>query len=107
MGRTFTYAPTLYLGEGITEQKLGRIKERLRTRLLWANVHLLTLARSPKEQLEILDARQLAQPHYAGHTFHVVGIASDWEGAVMLVERIARECLAARGDCALKEYLSC
>lgn len=107
MGRTFTYAPTLYLGESITKKKLDRIKERLRTNLWRAGVYLLMPARSPKEQLEILDARQLVQPHYDGHTFHVIGIASDWEEVVMLVEQIARECLAARGDCALKEYLSC
>ncbi|MCM1185352.1 MAG: hypothetical protein NC251_09710 [Lachnoclostridium sp.] len=107
MVRKFTYAPELYLGESISEKKLDKIKKKLETKPLRAGVYLLTFARNPEEQLEFFDARQLALPHYEGFVFHVVGIASDWDEAAGLVERIVRECLTARGDCSLKEYLSC
>ncbi len=102
-----TYHPRLYLGEGISGKKLDKIKKRLDKGSLLANVFLITTAACPEDQLDILDARQLAQPHYRERKLYVVGIASDREEAFSLVERIAGECLRERGDCALKEYLLC
>lgn len=107
MARKFTYASELYLGESISEKKLDKIKKKLETGPLCAGVYLLTFARNPEDQLEFFDARQLALPHYEDSVFHVVGIASDWEEAAGLVEKIVQECMEARGDCSLKEYLSC
>lgn len=107
MARNFTYAPGLYLGESISVKKLDKIKKKLETGPLFASVYLLTFAHNPEDQLEFFDARQLALPYYEDSAFHVVGIASDWEEAAGLVEQIVQECLKARGDCSLKEYLSC
>lgn len=107
MARKFIYSPRLYLGESISEKKLDKIKKRLETKPLRANVYLLTFAHNPEDQLEFFDARQLVLPHYEDYIFHVIGIASDWEEAASLVEQIVQECLTARGDCSLKEYLSC
>lgn len=107
MVRKFIYSPKLYLGESISKKKLDKIKKRLEAKPLCANVYLLTFARNTEDQLEFFDARQLALPHYNDYTFHVVGIASDWDEAAALVEQIVQECLSVRGDCSLKEYLSC
>lgn len=107
MARKFMYAPELYLGESISMKKLEKIKKKLETKPLFAGVYLLTFAHNPEDQLEFFDARQLALPHYEDYVFHVVGIASDWEEAAELVEQIVQECLKSRGDCSLKEYLSC
>lgn len=105
--RKLTYYPGLYLGEGISEKKLDKIKKKLRTKPLAANVFLIAAAHNPNDQLEIFDARLMAQHYYEDYEVYVVGIASDYEEAVGLVEQIVQECLRERGDCALKEYLLC
>ncbi len=105
MARHFTYYPRLYLGESIPERKLDKIKKKLERRPLFAGVYLVTPARNPQDQLDIFDARQLVQPHYRDVDLYVVGIAGSREEALGLVERMVQECLKARGDCALREFL--
>lgn len=107
MEKMLTFSPELYLGEGIKEQKLDRIKKRLLNKPLLAGVYILVLSHNPVDQLEILDSKQLAQHFYDSHELHVIGIAKDYDESLKLVERIAKECLCARGDCKLKEYLTC
>ena len=107
MAGRFQYASNLYLGEGIASEKLDKIKKRLEKKPLLANVYLITPARNPADQLDIFDARQLVQPHYKNEEFLVLGIASGYEEALQLIEQIAGECLEARGDCNLREYLLC
>lgn len=101
------YHPDLYLGEGIKEKKLDKIKKRLETRPLLSGVFLVSISRNAFDQLDIYEARQLCQPYYKKYPPYVVGIARNREEAISLVERIVTECLRARGDCALKEYLRC
>lgn len=107
MAKKFTFRDSLYLGESISEKKLDKIKKRLERKPLLANVYLIVPASNPEEQLEILDARQLAQPIFRDYVFTVIGIAGDYNEALSLIENIVRECLDARGDCKLREYLSC
>lgn len=107
MQRTFTYASKLYLGESISEKKLDKMKRRLEKKPWQAKVYLLTLARNPSGQIEFFDARQLIQPYYKDFSFYVIGLASDRDEALLLVEQITRECLRERGNCSLKEYLLC
>ena len=107
MAAKLRYASNLYLGKSIAPEKLDKIKKRLYKKPLLANVYLITPARNPADQLDIFDARQLIQPHYKEEEFLVLGIVSDYEEALQLIEQITRECLEARGDCNLREYLLC
>ena len=107
MALGLVYHPDLYLGESISEKKLDRIKKKLENRPLFSGVFLVTASRNASDQLEIYDAKQLAQRYYRAYPPYIVGIAGDQEEALALVETIVRECLEARGDCALKEYLRC
>ena len=50
---------------------------------------------------------ELIQPHYKKEEFLILGIASGYEEALQLIEQITGECLDARGDCNLREYLLC
>ena len=86
---------------------MDKLKTKLIKRPLLANVYIITIAANPNNQLEIYEARQLAQRYYVKYPPHIVGIAGDYEEAVMLVEKIVKECLDSRNDCALKEYLLC
>ena len=107
MSISLTYRPELYLGDSINENKLDKIIKKLEKKPLFSNVFLITVSRNASDQLEIFDARQLAQGYYKKHPPYVIGIAGSHEEAVALVERLVQECLKARGDCALKEYLLC
>jgi len=107
MAGKLKFAQNLYLGEGIAPEKLDKLKKRLNKKPLLANVYLITLARNPADQLDIFDARQLVQPHYKDEEFLVLGMASGYEDALQLIERVTGECLKARGDCNLREYLLC
>ena len=107
MAGKLKFAQNLYLGEGIAPEKLDKLKKRLNKKPLLANVYLITPARNPVDQLDIFDARQLVQPHYKDEEFLVLGMASGYEDALQLIERVTGECLKARGDCNLREYLLC
>lgn len=107
MSIPITYHPDLYLGESIKEKKLDKIMSKLEKRPLLSGVFLVTVSKNASDQLEIYDARQLAQRYYRNNPPYVVGIAGNYDEAVGIVERMVRECLAARGDCGLKEYLLC
>ena len=107
MAGKLKFAQNLYLGEGIAPEKLDKLKNRLNKKPLLANVYLITPARNPADQLDIFDARQLVQPHYKDEEFLVLCMASGYEDALQLIERITGECLKARGDCNLREYLLC
>ena len=107
MAGKLKFAQNLYLGEGIAPEKLDKLKKRLNKKPLLANVYLITPARNPADQLDIFDARQLVQPHYKDEEFLVKADFSVDEDALQLIERISGECLKARGDCNLREYLLC
>lgn len=107
MNPKLQYRPELYLGEGISKSNLDKIKAKLEKRPLLCGVYLLTLSHNPSDQLDIIQARQLVQDYYRKYPLYVIGIASNHEEAVTMVEKIVQECLQVRGDCALKEYLSC
>lgn len=97
----------LYIGESIDRRKLDKIKKKLVSKPLLSNIYLITLAQNPNDQLDIFSARLLAQSYYQTITTKVIGIADGYDDAVKLLERIVNECLDARGDCFLREYLSC
>ena len=107
MSITLTYHPKLYLGKGIKRKKLDKLKKQLEKRPLLSGVILITLSRNPIDQLEIYEARQLQQSYYKKYPPFVVGLAADRQDAVEIVKLIVQECMDKRGDCALKEYLSC
>ena len=107
MARKFEFHEKLYLGESIEVKKVDKIKKKLRSKLLLSNEYLILPARNQKEQLDIMEAKQLAQRHYDGATFLVIGIAADYKDALGVIERLVQDCLKERGDCKLREYLSC
>lgn len=107
MSVSLTYRPELYLGDSINEKKLDKILKKLEKKPLFSGLFLITVSRNASDQLDIFSARQLVQTYYKKFPPHVVGIAGSQEEAVKLVERLVQECLKARGDCALKEYLLC
>ncbi len=101
------FFPHLYLGEGINVKKLDKIKKKLETLPLFAGVFVITISRNYSDQLDIYDCKMLWQKYYRNNPPYIIGIASDREEAIRLIEQIVTECVTARGDCSLKEYLQC
>lgn len=107
MAKRLYFSEKLYLGESIKAEKLDKLKKKLSKNPALVSVYVITLSKNPGNQLEIYDARQLAQFYYIKYPPCVVGIASGYQEALSVLERMVQECLGARGDCRLKEFLLC
>ncbi|MCM1134185.1 MAG: hypothetical protein NC400_01295 [Clostridium sp.] len=91
----------LYIGDTVANPI--KIKWKLK-RHAGITAYVIALA-AGDDQLEIYHSAYLKQRYYRYHPPVIVGIAANHEEAVELVVRITQECLDARGDCCLKEYL--
>ena len=91
----------LYVGE--TVEHVGMIKQKLKIHAM-VRVYLVTLA-SGDDQLEIYSSVLLKQKYFRKHAPIIIGIASDYEEAVSIVQQIVGESLERTGKCDLKEYL--
>ena len=101
------YHQKLYLSKSIQKKNIKKMKKQLENKPLVSNVYLITPARNGRDLLEFYSSRMLAQPYYQKEPPYVIGIAATYEEALLLVEQLVFECYEARGDCALREYLSC
>ena len=104
MGK-ITYYEKIYLGENITSEEAVKLKALLENQPLKANVYLITPSANEFDQLDIYHSKYLMQKFYKEHPPYIVGIAKKHEDAVALVEKMIQECVTARGDANLKEYL--
>lgn len=100
------YSPNLYVGEGISERRLHRMKKKLCHRPLLMSVYLIVFPENDADQLEIISSRQLLLSYYQKLELSVVGLAKNKDDAVELIVRMTEDCLADRMDCSLKEFLS-
>ena len=91
----------LYVGE--TVEHVGVIKQKLKIHAM-VRVYLVTLAYGD-DQLEIYSSMLLKQKYFRKHAPIIIGIASDYEEAVGIVQQIVEESLERTGKCELKEYL--
>lgn len=101
------YYSNLYVSNSIPSKKLDRIKKKLEKNPLKSGVFLVAAARNGVDLLEIYSAGLLAQSYYKKEPPYVIGITKTYDEAVALVEQLVQDCLRERGDCSLKEYLSC
>ena len=98
------YYKHLYLTEGL-EKKKEKIIRKLEAGKLQLGVHVITLAVSEKNQLEIYPALQFKQPVFPKQDLFVVGITKGYEEAVELVEQIVQEVYKQTGGCDIRSYI--
>lgn len=103
--RLLDFSPNLYLGIGIDQSSLEKLKKRLRKKPFVTNVYLIVLSENDSDQLDIISSKLIAQPVYGEHRLHVAGLARNMGEAYDLITKIAEDCLKERDDCALKEFL--
>ncbi len=99
------FYPRLYVGKSV--KNLNKIKAKLKKHSKLLDVYVITLSKNEFDQLEIHKAGYLSQKYYRMNPPYVIGIASDYDEAVDIVQQIAGEAFAAQGNCKLKEYLAC
>ena len=91
----------LYIGDTVTNP--AKVKWKLKHHA-GTQVFVVSIAFGA-DQLEIFHAAYLKQRYYRYHPPIIVGIASDYEEAVLIIVQITQECVEATGNCNLKEYL--
>ena len=91
----------LYVGE--TVEHVGILKQKLKIHAM-VRVYLVTLA-CGDDQLEIYSSMLPKQKYFRKHAPIIIGIASNYEEAVAIVQKIVEESLERTGTCDLKEYL--
>ncbi len=104
MGK-INYSSNFYLGDGITPEKLDKIKKKIEKKPLHTDFYLIAVAGNEKDLLDIYSSRYLGQKYYESHIPYVCGLADNHGGAVALVEQIVKDCLAERGDLKVREFV--
>ena len=97
------YYKHVYLADGI--KKKEKIIRKLEEKKLQMNIHIITLARNEKNQLEIYNSMILLQPDFPHDDFFVVGLAKGYEDAVEMVEEIAREVYNKTKGADIRSYI--
>ena len=87
------------------EKKKEKIIRKLESGKLQLSVHVITLAISEKNQLEIYPTLQFKQPAFPEQDLFVVGITKGYEEAVELVEQIVQEVYEQTGGCDIRSYI--
>lgn len=98
------YYRHLYLGAGI-EKKREKVIRRLEEGKPQPGVHIITLPRGGKNQLEIYPAAQFLQPDFPWKDFFVVGIGKGFDEALELVEEITKEVYNKTESADIRSYI--
>lgn len=97
------FAGKLYVSEGIKDSR--KLRFRLKHGKLLRGCYVIVLC-DGRDELEIYHCAYLRQRFYKKYPFRVVGLAGNYEEALLLVERMVQDTYAENGDYKIKEYLS-
>lgn len=95
----------LYVDDEISMHKRKTIKN-LKHNKFMLGVYVITLSMNPQDQLDIIPSYVLMQKAYKNMELVVVGIASDRENAMELLNRMVMDCLREMGDVSLRGYFN-
>ena len=94
----------LYLGESVREKE-KEIRKKLRTNAGQVNVHILAIAQSPTEQIDIIPAFTLMQRGFPQDELYVFGLAGKKSEAFSLVRDLAEETVKTTGGADMRAFL--
>ena len=106
------YYKHLYLTEGL-EKKKEKIIRKLEAGKLQPGVHVITLAVSERNQLEIYPTIQFKQPAFPEQELFVVGITKGYDAVSYthlrahetVLEQIVQEVYDQTGTCDIRSYI--
>ncbi len=97
------FKTSLYLSDSITDKKLPKIKNKISNGK--GSYKLILISEKEDENFDIVSASNLKSRVWEGKVPTVCGIADDEDEAFELVTRITEDCMKARGDLQLKEFI--
>lgn len=95
----------LYVSDGLKRKK-NKILKKLMERALQPTIYVLALTQGENKSLEFYPSILLRQPWYDDAQIFVIGLADGYDGAVYLVEEIAREVLEETGGTDILGFLA-
>ena len=97
------WAENLYLSDK-TAKKRDKIIKKANRGIGMLSIYLITLASNPENLFDIFHAAHLKQPAFYKQDLYVVGIASGYEEALELVQRMIDDIYRKTGGFAVREY---
>lgn len=99
------YSDRLYLGEGINEKKLNKIKRNIRQGRGRFDLYIISLSNNEHNQLDIFHNAMFKQKLYRKFEHRIVGLASSYDEALAVVQGILDETMLSTGKPDMKAYL--
>ena len=94
----------LYIGDSIVN-KANRIRWKIEHRRITPAVYLITFPSNPDNLLDIIPARDLLLKGYPRQNLRIIGMAGDYEEAILLVQQIVEETLQNTNTTDIHSYL--
>ena len=93
-----------YFSEELRDKK-ARLIRRLTQNKVPHDIYIVTLSQGIQNHLEFFPGWMLKQRIFKSENLFIVGVASDYNGALHLVEMIADEVYQKTGDADIRSYI--
>ena len=94
----------LFVGKSISPRRKKRIIRKVNRRSIWGAEYLLTLSANPDNLIDIINIKVVRQRYYPRRDLVVIGLAGNYEEALMLAGEIVSGIYAVQGDFKLREF---
>ncbi len=93
----------LYLGQAV-KAKEKRIIKKIKKGSFFTGAYVICLPEKTDEPLEFYSARLLKQDYYKRHEPTIIGIASNEDEAIEVVNDILKDCIKKTGSLNMRSY---
>lgn len=94
----------LFVGRSIRPRRKSRIIRKVKRRSMLCSGYLLTLAANPDNLIDIISVQVVRQRYYPRKDLIVIGLAGNYEEALMLAGEIVSGIYAVQGDFGIREF---
>lgn len=94
----------LFVGRSISPRKKKRIIRKVKRRSILGVEYLLTLSANPDNLIDIINVQVVRQRYYPRKDLIVIGLAGNYEEALMLAGEIVSGIYAVQGNFKLREF---
>ena len=94
----------LFVGKSISPRRKKRIIRKVKRRSILGAEYLLTLSANPDNLIDIISVQVVRQRRYPRKNLVVIGLAGNYEVALMLAGEIVTGIYAVQGNFKLREF---
>ena len=95
----------LFVGKSISPRRKKRIIRKVNRRSILGTEYLLTLSANPDNLIDIISTQVVSQRYYPRKDLVVIGLAGNYEEALLLAGEIVSGIYAVQGNFELREFL--